>query len=166
MLGATISKQMIFLLLEMVLASTWKTYLNVSLQEQDYSGYLLNQRYPNSTEIALALDTDDLYIEELSSREFIIYSSSSADKDELEKRISNHSNRTGNIFDSIYIKEVTFESIKEINGCTELMMFDGQINEYQKLNIFITAQRFHVRVHGPNRWNAVGLGTSMTNVDA
>jgi len=166
MSGAKISKQMIFILLERVLSSTWKTYLNVSLQEEDFSGYLHDQTYPNSTDIALALDTDDLYIEELSSREFVIYSSSSDDKDELEKRISNHSNRTENIFDSIYIKEVTFESIEEINGCTKLMMFDDQINEYQRLNIFITAQRFHVRVHGPNRWNAVGLGTSMTNVDA
>jgi len=151
---------MICLLIGMVLASTWRSYVNVSLQEEDYSGDLLG-------ELAVILGMDDLYIEELSSRRsrnFIIHCASNDDKDELEKRILNTSkSKFGSDID---IKEVTIESREVTRGCTELMIFNGQINDYQELSIFITAERFHVRVHGPNRWNAVGLGTSMTNVDA
>jgi len=148
---------MIWLFIGMVLASTWKSYINVSLQEEDYSGDLLG-------ELAVTVGIDDLYIEELSTRNFIIYCASNDDKDELEKRILNTSkNKVGSAID---VNEVTIESREDTRGCTELMIFNGHINDYQEFSIFITAERFHVRVHGPNRWNAVGLGTSMTNVDA
>lgn len=130
--------------------ASWRTYINSSSQ-------IINAA-DTKTMLASSIEIDDVYIEELDGGQFLVHSMSEEDKDEVEARIR-----------STKISILTFEVLESVEiqtGCSSFMMYEGKLNEQQDVTFLVTSERIHVQVRGTDRWNAIGLGWGMTNVDA
>jgi len=121
------------------------------------SFHLVNATVTTIT-LASLIGIDDMYIEELDSEQFLVHSMSEEDKEEVESRI-----QSTNVSDIIFD---VWESVEVLTGCSKFRIYEGKINELQEIIFLVTSERIHVKVKGTDRWNALGLGWAMTNVDA
>jgi len=110
----------IIILLQIGESGTWRTSVNVSFADGKFEGGVLGV-------LADSLGFEEFYIEELDIGKYAFYCASDENKDELEYRISSHSELTlGHDED---FQSISAASTEEANGCHSYMTYMGKINE-------------------------------------
>jgi len=120
--------------------------------------------------IASALGVDSFYLDVSNSTEYTVFAVNETEKDLLLSMVVDFDIQS-NLSSVLQLDDLTVSTTSssipyEDTDCMKLWSTDVSIDSFGTLKMFISSERVHIRVQGPDRWFAIGIGSQMSGSDA
>jgi len=115
------------------------------------------------------LRVNPFYFDVISWKEFKMYAIDEAEKDLIISRMNDsylQSNLSTVLENEVSVTSFTNATEYNNTGCDKFYSTEVLIESFGSLTMFVSTERVHIRVNGPDRWFGLGFGSQMAGSDA